>query len=204
MYEARVVHHIPGRMRIRMPSLKDLSTSTKQMNDLLLPVEGLRQVDFSPITGSVLLHYDPELHDSFPQQLTKYVRSTMGLNLVSSTSRNGTRASAPAAETFVDPVIGDTRLARDISSFFQRINKDVRVVTGQAFDLKSLLPLGLATYTLFKIGSTATTPLWVTLGIFSFTSFVILNPVSVAVETDNEERRTVHRKKPRRKPTKSQ
>jgi hypothetical protein len=32
-----------------------------------------------------------------------------------------------------------------------------------------------------------TTPLWVTLAIFSFTSFAILNPVPIAVVTDEKQ-----------------
>lgn len=185
MFKVRVVHHIPGRMRIRAPFLRGAVADLDQLNELLLPVEGLKHVDFSPITGSVLLYYDPAMHEQFPKQLSEYVQSAMGLSLVSPTSSNGTPDSDEETAT---PLIGDTRFAREVYGFFNRINNDVKKATGDAFDLKSLLPVGIAGYALTKVGSAMTTPLWITLAIFSFTSFAILNPVAVAVPADEKQR----------------
>jgi hypothetical protein len=196
MYEAHVVHHIPGRMRVRLPFLKGASGYGQQIKEFLSPIEGLTQVDFSPVTGSILLHYDPELHEHFSEDLTAHVQRTMGLSLVSTTTTNGSSASQEDPEGVVAPVIRDTKLARDIATFFTRLNQSVRAETDDAFDLKILLPVGLGIYALLKAGSAMTTPLWVTLGIFSFTSFAILNPVSVTVATEDDRRRSRRRKSP--------
>jgi hypothetical protein len=192
MYEARVVHHIPGRMRIKAPFLKGAVADLDQLNELLLPVEGLKHVDFSPITGSVLLYYDPALHDQFSKKLSEYVQSAMGLSLVSPTSKNGTSDSAEETAT---PLIGDTRFAREVYGFFNRINDDVKKATGDAFDLKSLLPVGIGAYAVTTVGSAMSTPLWITLAIFSFTSFAILNPVPIAVPADEKQRSSRRHKK---------
>jgi hypothetical protein len=181
MYEARVVHHIPGRMRIKVPFLKGAFADLERINQLLLPVEGLKHVDFSPVTGSVLLHYDPEMHKQFPKQLSEYVQRAIGVDLVPATPTNGTPEGAATQ------ILGDTKLAREVYSFFSRINNEIKNATGDVFDLKSLLPFGLGAYALFKAGSTVTTPLWVTLAIFSFTSFAILNPVPITVATDEKQ-----------------
>ena len=203
MYQAHVIHHIPGRMRIKVPFLKGASAYSRQISDLLLPLDGLRQVDFSPLTGSVLLHYDPEKYDHFSEELTEHVQRTMGVDLLS-TSKNGERTSKVNSSEVVAPVVYDTKLARDINVFFSRVNQSVRGATDDVLDLKSLLPVGLGVYALLKAGSAMTTPLWVTLGIFSFTSFAILNPVSITVEADDEESRSVRRKRISRKPKTSQ
>jgi Heavy metal associated domain 2 len=202
MYEAHVVHHIPGRMRIKLPFLKGASAHSQQINDLLMPVEGLRQVDFNPITGSVLLHYDPEKHEHFSKHLTKHVQDAMGLNLVL-TTMNGGATSERNADQSVTPVIRETKLAREISKFFTNINQNIKAATDDVFDLKSLLPVGLGVYALLKAGSGMTTPLWVTLGIFSFTSFAILNPVSITVEADEKQTRSNKRKKVSRRSKRS-
>jgi hypothetical protein len=196
MYEAQVIHHIPGRIRIKLPFLKGAAAKSEQINQLLLPIEGLKQVDFNPVTGSVLLHYDPQKHEEFSKQLTEYVHDTMGFSLVSTVTNGRARAEGNQPVT---PVIRDTKLARQISKFFTDINQNVKAATDDAFDLKSLLPVGLGAYALLKVGSGVTTPLWVTLGIFSFTSFAILNPVSITVERgDNQSALPKHKKNPRK------
>ena len=187
MYEARVVHHIPGRMRIKVPLLKGVATDLDQINELLLPLEGLKHVDFSPITGSVLLHYDPEMYERFPTQLSEYVQRAMGVTLASTNSSNGTPHSMIEGAV-LNQVLVDTTLAREIYRFFNRLNNDVKEATGNVFDLKTILPVGFGTYALLKVGSAMTTPLWVTLAIFSFTSFAILNPVPIAVASEEDQR----------------
>lgn len=199
MFEAHVVHHIPGRMRIRVPFLKGASAYAQQINEVLLPVEGMRQVDFSPITGSVLLHYDPEKHEDFSKGLAEYILRTMGVSLVLAMT-DGPASSAKDSDVLVAPVNSDTEAGREIKQFFSRINKEIRTATSDAFDLKTALPVGLGIYALLKLGSAMTTPLWVTLGIFSFTSFAILNPVSVTVHPNPEQPRSAKRRKTRRKP----
>src|SRR5919106_831558 len=112
MYEAEVVHHIPGRMRIKAPFLRDAGADSEQISQLLAPLEGLKQVDFSPITGSVLLHYDPDIHDEFTERLTEYIHRTMGLNLLPATAhRTFSRNNSASVAT---SVTRDTRLTREI------------------------------------------------------------------------------------------
>lgn len=177
-------------MRIRAPFLKGAEAYSEQINQLLLPIEGLQQVDFSPITGSVLLHYDAELFEQFAERVTQHVQQTMGVKLLRAKA-NGTAASHQ--HTVVTP-LADTRLSREIYSYFSRANDHIRESAGNSFDLKSLLPTGLAVYALAELGSAATTPLWVTLAIFSFTSFAVLNPVAIAVEKEEEQIKSTRRK----------
>ena len=55
----RVVHHVPGRIRIEVPSLKGVSFKALQgLSGLSLP-GGIEDIRPNPITGSVLIRYNP-------------------------------------------------------------------------------------------------------------------------------------------------
>ena len=59
----KVVHSIPGRIRIHIPMSRKIPKEWKQSLenlDRLKELEGIREVDFSMITGNALVHYDPE------------------------------------------------------------------------------------------------------------------------------------------------
>ncbi len=54
-------------------------------------------------------------------------------------------------------------------------NREICVATDNTVDLKVLLPAGLALWAFLEHGIEAATPLWVTLAIFSFDSFISLH-----------------------------
>ncbi|GEM_PF-3662984 len=59
----RVVHSIPGRIRIHVPMSQRIPTEWKQSLenlDRLKNLAGIQEVSFSVITGNALIHYDPE------------------------------------------------------------------------------------------------------------------------------------------------
>ncbi len=172
MYQAQVVHHIPGRMRVRLPFLKGFSSSPEQIKSLILPFSSISNVDFNPITGSALITYDAEDYKTFQDQLSEYAQSTLGLTLTSpeSTSSNNHRINHRRSSG------GSAKVTRSLVNSFKRLNSEVSEASENVVDLKAVLPLSLAAYALLKIGSQATAPLWVTLGLFSFTSFMALHP----------------------------
>ena len=64
------------------------------------------------------------------------------------------------------------------------MDREIRIATDNTIDLKVLLPAGLAVWPFLKPGIEASTPLWVTLAISSFNSFVSLHrPTTVPVST---------------------
>lgn len=55
----KVVHHIPGRIRVEVPSLKGLSLRVlERLADMPVP-PGIENVRPNPLTGSLLIEYDP-------------------------------------------------------------------------------------------------------------------------------------------------
>ncbi len=53
------VHHVPGRLRVRVPGIKGSLAEASSLEKRLRAQEGVTNVQTSPLTGSVLVHYDP-------------------------------------------------------------------------------------------------------------------------------------------------
>lgn len=54
----RYIHHIPGRLRVRVGALKGNPCAAHKVATMLREVEGVGQVEANTLTGSVLIHYD--------------------------------------------------------------------------------------------------------------------------------------------------
>jgi hypothetical protein len=200
MYQGLVLHHIPGRMRLRLPFLKGFSASPDQLKELILPLPGIKQVELNPITGSALISYDAEQYDTFLDQLAEYVKNAWGLTLTASDAtldnnhgRNGHNYRRNGHER------QESDAARLLINSFKRLNAEVREMSENGADLKVILPVSLAACALLKMGSTATTPLWVTLGLFSFTSFVSLHPSALEESDDNKKESDDNKKRKKRR-----
>lgn len=61
MIDYSIVHHVPGRIRIGLPLIKELSISDllKRFSAIEIP-EGVKGIRPNPITGTVLISYDPK------------------------------------------------------------------------------------------------------------------------------------------------
>ena len=53
------VHALPGRLRVRVPAIKKAPEVAARIEQTLRQHEAVVNVAASPVTGSVLVHYDP-------------------------------------------------------------------------------------------------------------------------------------------------
>jgi Heavy metal associated domain 2 len=182
MHEAHVVHHIPGRIRIKLPDAKGNRALLEDLKAFISPLSGVRRVDVNPATGSVLVHYDPEANEDYRSHLAILAEheKLFSLELPELTEADKIAAKVEAEAEFL---AGHSETARNIVNLVKYVNEVVKKETNNVVDLKVLLPLGLAIYAFFEVGSELSTPLWVTLGIFSFNSFVRLHVSTAAVHT---------------------
>ena len=59
MIQYRIVHHVPGRIRIEVPSMKGLSIKVlERLSNMPIPC-GIKDIRPNPLTGSLLIKYDP-------------------------------------------------------------------------------------------------------------------------------------------------
>ncbi len=62
--KVKVVHSIPGRLRLQVPGLSNVPSEMKVYEHYVIDVikleDGIKEVNFSYITGKILVIYDPE------------------------------------------------------------------------------------------------------------------------------------------------
>ena len=63
--QIKVVHSIPGRLRLFVPNLSNVPEELKKYDDevkkFVLSKKGIKSVKYSYITNKILLYYDPNL-----------------------------------------------------------------------------------------------------------------------------------------------
>jgi hypothetical protein len=166
----RVVHAIPGRVRLKVTGVKDNPGLAAALEERLLGVEGIHRVEVNPVTGSILLLYDPREREEVGQTLQPLFPGLELEEYQPGGASGATNGSGPPA-----PV------GRRISGLFGSLNTGVSRVTG-GIDLKVLLPV-----TLFLLGVRSLivsdklrVPMWYDLIWFSFGTFLALNPIAPA------------------------
>jgi Heavy metal associated domain 2 len=166
----RVMHAIPGRVRVKITQLRDNPELAREIGERLSGVRGIQRIEANPLTGSLLVLYDAEEMTSLESlfALSDTMTSLFpGLDMAQieawlSQSSNGSGATAS--------------LAGSISSGLGALNARVGKATG-GIDLKLLLPL-----TLFVLGvrgllvaTKVPIPAWYDLLWFAFGTFFMLN-----------------------------
>lgn len=58
------IHNIPGRLRVKTPILKNNLKEMEKADKLLQSIQGIEDIEFNSITGSVVILYDYNLIDS--------------------------------------------------------------------------------------------------------------------------------------------
>jgi hypothetical protein len=172
-----------------MSNAKDSPQILDQIKQSILPLHGVRKVDVNASTGSVVVHYDAAVHEDFHGHLTEHGESSGLYSMAPVEPPELTEVDEIArkiqAEAEFLSAHSDT--AKAVVNFFGQLDREVKRATNNAVDLRVLLPLGLAIYSVLEVGMEMATPMWVTLGIFSFHSFVSLHSHPPKVTTHSDE-----------------
>lgn len=184
---ARVVHHVKGRIRVKLHDAKGNHRFLESVQQSLSPVAGVRNVDVNSATGSIVVHYDETMLPDFAQTLANHGESE-DLFSLEPAELSEVDAIANKLQREAQFLAQHSEVARSAVDFVSQIDQALKQATGNTVDLKVLLPLGLAIFAFLELESDITTPLWLTLGIFSFHSFVSLHhPAGHHTEMDSSE-----------------
>ena len=55
------LHEIPGRLRVKIPDLKRNPQAARDVQVLLKNLPGIKSISTNTVTGSIIVHYDPQL-----------------------------------------------------------------------------------------------------------------------------------------------
>jgi hypothetical protein len=165
---AYVHHHIPGRLRLRLPGAKGQKDALREISSAIAKVPGISQVEYNSITGSILIQYSPEQYRNLSS-----LESGLSAAAVPIAEHNSYSAHNESPHRHHKG--GRSVAARKVDSFFKQIDHDIRMATDNEVDLKFILPFGVAVLGLLALRHSSTTPLWLTLLIFAFNSFLGLH-----------------------------
>jgi hypothetical protein len=179
---AHIVHHIPGRLRLKVPGAKGNAVFMDQVQAALGSVDGVRAIEVNPVTGSVLVHYDPEAFENFHDNVHEHATRNNLFAVQAAKPEKRTPPKLTEVDEAVDALEEEAQYlaarshtARVIVDFLHDLDLNVKKYSRNTVDLKVLVPLGLAFYTIAVMELAAATPMWATLGLFSFNHFLELH-----------------------------
>jgi Heavy metal associated domain 2 len=166
----QIAHQVPGRIRMKIPSAKGNPELLEQMKQTFAVIPGIEQVTINPATGSLVLHYDTDRHDEFHGRLKHH---TGGHYQPAPTNEIDALASKIQQEA--EFLAENSHTARVVVDFFRELDKQIKSGSGNTIDLKIVLAVGIAGFTIFEVGANAATPVWVTLAMFGLNHLIEAN-----------------------------
>jgi len=167
--DAYVHHHLPGRLRLRIPTAKGEEHELRELSSAIARAPGISQVEYNPVTGSILIQYSPEQYKNLRSLESSLSASAVPIAVDNSYSAHHHESRHRHHRQ------GRSVAARRVDSFFKQLDHEIRLATDNEVDLKFILPFGVAVLGLLALRHSSTTPLWLTLLIFAFNSFLGLH-----------------------------
>jgi hypothetical protein len=165
----KIVHALPGRVRLKLPQIKGNPELARNAQKKLAGVPGIMQVKANPVTGSVLVLYDlaasmSETVEPLAAVLGEFSPEITALDLMSwltSMPANPDASAHPGGS---------------LTAGVQALNAEVGRITG-GLDLKLLVPLTLLFFGVRGLlaSEKTTVPAWHDYFWFAFSSLVMLN-----------------------------
>jgi hypothetical protein len=162
----QIAHQVPGRIRMKVPSVKTNPELAEQIKQTFCAIPGIEQVIINPTTGSVVLQYDVDRHEEMHGHLHHHT----GGHYVPPATEIDSLANKIKQEA--EYLAEHSHTAKVVVDFFTEFDHQIKIATGNAIDLKIVLAAGIAGVTIFEVGATAATPVWVTLAIFALNHMI--------------------------------
>ena len=173
----RVVHAVPGRVRVRLDTRPLADDRGSALRRALLALPDIDEVQITPRTASVVIVYDPEAFDT--HGLIERLRRARLLAL-----------DPPSDDPYAGRGLPLSETARGIRRTFHGANVRLSEITNGRWDLRSVFPFALGALALRQFvadsGALGAAP-WYVLAWYAFDSFWKLNQEqAVVVENDDD------------------
>jgi cation transport ATPase len=179
--KVQVAHQIPGRIRLKVPNVKQNPELVEQIKQMFNVIPGIEEVTVNPATGSVVLHYDTDHHDTFHDHLEDHTGGHY------KPPTNEIDSLATKIEEEAEYLAEHSHAARVVVDFFKETDKQIKLATSNVIDLKMVLATGIAGFTILEVGASAATPVWVTLSIFGLNHVIQANSPEAEDDEDDED-----------------
>lgn len=184
----RIEHQVPGRVRMKIPAGKGNPELLQQIGEIFGAIPGIEEIAVNPTTGSIVLHYDTDRHDEFQGTFQQHHGSFQQRYAV----HDGANGGLHGADTELDKLTGSieaeaeflarhSHSARAVVDFVKKLDREIKLATNNSVDLKIVFAVGIIALTVFEVGATAATPVWVTLAIFTVNHFIEMHERQIAM-----------------------
>jgi cation transport ATPase len=172
----KIEHQVPGRVRMKIPAGKGNAELLKQISDVFGVIPGVEEITVNPTTGSIVLHYDADRHDEFHGAFREHHDAH---NAVHGAPMHGADTEidklANTIEAEAEFLASHSHSVKVVVDFIKTVDHEVKRATNNNFDLKMVFAVGVIGFTVFEVGASAATPVWVTLSIFMANHFIELH-----------------------------
>lgn len=169
----QVAHQVPGRIRMKVTSAKGNPELLKEIAETFGVIPGVERVSVNATTGSIVLHYDTERDKEFQDRLRPHYQGSARPLYALPRTEIDTLASNIAEEA--EFLAQRSHSAKLIVDLFKKYDREIRHATGNAVDLKVGLAIGLVAVTVFELGASAATPIWLTFSVFGLNHIIEMN-----------------------------
>lgn len=173
LHSARVEHHVPGRIRVKIASAKNNTAVLNLYKALFSQLPGISKVLVNPETGSIIIHYDRNYEAEF-QAHFHHSCLKQNVDVGAGVPGDDIEALASKIEAEASLLAQQSELARAAVDLFRTLDHQIREVSGNRIDLKVVIIGSLAGFTFAELGAEAATPMWVTLALFALNHFIEL------------------------------
>jgi Heavy metal associated domain 2 len=174
-----VAHRTHGRVRVKVRHGKRDPEHLREVAERMGSIPGVERVETNPITGSVVLYYDVDRHSEFDWHFERH-REQMEPPPTQRAPETEFDKIASTIENEAEFLAEHSVAARAMFDFCKRVDREIKVASGNNVDLKLLFAGGVVAFTVLEVGATAATPVWVTLSLFAMNHFVELHQHPVA------------------------
>ena len=140
---AELVHHIAGRLRLRIPAAKGDHEKLLAIQQAVRELGGVQSVDVNPRLGTLIVHYDSGLFTGFTAKLVQYA-----------TEQNLFAIGEQALEACVSDA------DRSLNDVLSTANRTVQAALGNLINLKELFPLAIGLYGLLFVDKAIAAAQW--------------------------------------------
>jgi hypothetical protein len=142
------LHHVPGRIRLKVVAAKGDDARWAKVQRIVNSVDGVQHVKTNRIAGSITINYDKS-DGSFRQRLEKAFQENDALLSFIVPELGEAKKISELIESDAELLSKRSRVASSFYTAITRIDLALKRATNNMLDLKLLLALALAGYSLF-------------------------------------------------------
>lgn len=174
-HAAHVAHHSRGRLRIRVPSAKGKPAALETIRAGLKKMPGIQEVRVNETIGSLTIQYDPRHHADLERHLASEDCPQDVIAVESAPKVEDLSDLEGMIEHEAAFLAQHSHFAKTTVNWVDAMDRAVKRATNNAIDFKVVAPLALAVGAFLELGIEASTPVWLTMGLFSLNHLIELH-----------------------------